>query len=95
MNRMYMTIEEAEACYGPMVRFYKEKSNEMIWHTYPVKENFVTYFFSFDRKIIYEFWTDFPQNLTGEEIYTFTKENPRMAELRGCRIIHGKLNCES
>ena len=52
---MYMTKEETEAHYGPMVRFYKEKPNAIIWHTYPVKENFTTYFFSFDQKIIYEF----------------------------------------
>ena len=91
---MYMTKEETEAHYGPMVRFYKEKPNAIIWHTYPVKENFTTYFFSFDQRIIYEFWEDFPQNLTREEVYLFTKENPRMAELRGCRIIHGQLICE-
>lgn len=91
---MYMTKEETEARYGPMVCFYKEDPDERIWHTYPMKENFVTYFFSFDRKIIYQFWEDFPQNLTREEVYLFTKENPRMAELRGCRIIHGQLICE-
>ena len=41
---MYMTKEETEARYGPMVCFYKEDPDERIWHTYPMKENFVTYF---------------------------------------------------
>ena len=63
---MYMTKEETEAHYGPMVRFYKEKPNAIIWHTYPVKENFTTYFFSFE--ILGGFSAEFDQ---GRSIFIY------------------------
>lgn len=38
--------------------------------------------FSFDKKKIYNFWEDYPQNLTKEEKEIFDKENPHWAALK-------------
>ncbi len=39
-------------------------------------------FFSFDLKTIFEFWSDYPDKLTPEQIEIFKKECPDLAELR-------------
>ena len=38
--------------------------------------------FSFDKKKIYNFWENYPQNLTKEEKEIFDKENPHWAALK-------------
>ena len=38
--------------------------------------------FSFDQETIFNFWTDYPDKLTPEQIEIFKKENPTMAELK-------------
>ena len=38
--------------------------------------------FSFDQETIFNFWTDYPDKLTPEQIEIFKKENPIMAELK-------------
>lgn len=40
------------------------------------------YLFSFDEKKVYNFWEDYPDKLTPEEVEIFKKERPIMASLR-------------
>lgn len=40
------------------------------------------YLFSFDQETIFNFWTDYPDKLTPEQIEIFKKENPVMAALK-------------
>ncbi len=87
---MYYNKEEAEKEYGQLSDFYKNDLKSKIWEAGAIGRIGPT-FFSFDKKKIYQFWEDFPWNLTDEEIYIFTKEDPTMAALRGCEIVDGKL----
>ena len=55
--------------------FYKNDGDK-IWD---VTENLISrgpVLFSFDKKKIYNFWEDYPQNLTKEEKELFDKEKP-------------------
>ena len=70
--------------------FYKDNSDDRIWKVthyrlYDKEKGFADgnidvilgeMFFSFDKKKIYNFWTDYPHNLTKEEKEIFDKENP-------------------
>lgn len=38
--------------------------------------------FSFDKKTVFNFWTDYPDKLTPEQREIFRKENPMLAELK-------------
>lgn len=38
--------------------------------------------FSFDKRTVFNFWTDYPDKLTAEQIKIFKKENPTLAELK-------------
>ena len=87
---MYYSREEAEKEYGQLSDFYKNDPKSKIWEAGAIGR-FGPTFFSFDKIKIYQFWEDFPWNLTDEEIYIFTKEDPRMVALRGCEIVDGKL----
>nr|DAS75253.1 MAG TPA: hypothetical protein [Caudoviricetes sp.] len=55
--------------------FYKENKNSKIWwidHIDYVGE----YLFSFDKKNIYNLFSDYPNKLTKEEKEIFDRENP-------------------
>ena len=59
--------------------FYKNKLTDRIWWhkeagTYGPLE------ISFDRKKIYNLWSDYPDNMTKEEVEIFDKENPFWAD---------------
>lgn len=70
--------------------FYKDNSADRIWKVthyrlYDKEKGFVDgnidvilgeMLFSFDKKKIYNLWTDYPNNLTKEEKEIFDKENP-------------------
>ena len=61
--------------------FYKNSKDEKIWKVEtPGQEG--PYLFSFDQKTIFNFWTDYPDKLTSEQIEIFKKENPVMAALK-------------
>lgn len=63
--------------------FYKEDKNSIIrWVDDPEVEGPVI--FSFDRKTVFNFFTDFPDKLTKEQIEIFKKENYSLAELKNC-----------
>ncbi len=40
------------------------------------------YIFTFDKKNLFNFWRDYPQKLTKEQIEIFKKENPILAKLK-------------
>ena len=61
--------------------FYKNSKDEKIWMVEtPGQEG--PYLFSFDQETIFDFWTDYPDKLTPEQIEIFKKENPTMAALK-------------
>lgn len=70
--------------------FYKEKLDDKIWKVthyrlYDKEKGFIDgncdvivgeLLFSFDKKKIYNLWTDYPQKFTKKEKEIFDKENP-------------------
>lgn len=63
-------------CISPMkYDFYKENKSDKVWWVYTV-DKIGEYLFSFDRKKIYNLFSDYPQKLSPEEKAVFDKENP-------------------
>ena len=58
--------------------FYKNRESDTIWWV-DLGDNDGTWLFSFDKKKIYNMFSDFPQKLTKEEVKIFIKENPYWA----------------
>ena len=61
--------------------FYKDSETDQIWQVDNHGQE-GPYLFSFDQKTVFNFWTDYPDKLTPEQIEIFKKENPTMAELK-------------
>ena len=64
--------------------WYKQKDTDEIWWLYlpddrPFKDEFI---FSFDMKVQYDFWNDYPDKLTEDQISIFKKEQPELARLK-------------
>ena len=60
-------------------RFYKKKDNAKIWSVEEI--GYIgKLLYSFDKKNIYNLWTDYPHNFTKEEKELFDKENPYWKE---------------
>lgn len=60
-------------------RFYKKKDNDKIWSVEEI--GYIgKLLYSFDKKNIYNLWTDYPNNFTKEEKELFDKENPYWKE---------------
>lgn len=55
--------------------FYKEHKSDKVWWVDTV-DKIGKYLFSFDRKKIYNLFSDYPQKLSSEEKAVFDKENP-------------------
>lgn len=55
--------------------FYKENDTDRIWWVDTV-DNIGLYLFSFDRKRIYNLFSDYPHKLSAEEKRIFDEENP-------------------
>ena len=56
--------------------WYKNEENDQIWwldNGYRVKGEFI---FSFDKKIEFNLFADYPDKLTSEQLDIFNKENP-------------------
>ena len=63
------------------MNFYKNDEKDQIWmvDTLGSKGEFL---FSFDKKSIFNFFTDYPDKLSDEQIVIFKKEQPMLAELK-------------
>lgn len=60
-------------------RFYKKKDNDKIWSVEEI--GYIgKLLYSFNKKNIYNLWTDYPHNFTKEEKELFDKENPYWKE---------------
>jgi hypothetical protein len=64
-----------------MTDFYKENKTSKIWWV-ETPDSIGEYLFSFDKKKIYNFFRDYPQKLSPEEIEIFKKECPDLAVLK-------------
>lgn len=62
--------------------FHKEFPEDEIWWIDDVGR-YGSMLFSFDKKTIFNFWADYPHNLTAEQKQLFDKECPELAELYG------------
>ena len=64
-----------------MMNFYKDDENDKIWRvdTLDSKGEFL---FSFDKKTVFNFFSDYPAKLAKEQIEIFKKEQPLLAELK-------------
>lgn len=58
------------------IEFYKNNESDKIW--WIDNDKIGVWEFSFDKKKIYNFFQDYPQNLTKEEVEIFKKENAKM-----------------
>lgn len=61
--------------------FYKDNINDKIWTVERIGYR-GPFLFSFDAKTIYNFWSDYPENLSHEEVEIFKKEFPDLADLK-------------
>ena len=60
--------------------FYKETKNSKIWRVDEL-DTVGKFLFSFDKKKIYNFWTDY-EKLNADQKAMFDKEFPTMAQLK-------------
>ena len=55
--------------------FYKKNKNDVVWWIDNI-DKVGEHLFSFDKKKIYNLFSDYPHNLSKEEVEIFNKENP-------------------
>lgn len=60
-------------------RFYKNKPSDRIWWV-DNPERIGEWLFSFDKKKVFNMFSDYPHKLTPEQKVTFDKENPYWKE---------------
>lgn len=63
------------------MNFYKNEESDKIWIV-DTMDSVGEFLFSFDKKTVFNFWTDYPAKLTKEQIEIFKKEQPILAELK-------------
>lgn len=61
-----------------MSNFYKDDKTSKVWWVERL-DSVGEFLFSFDRKKIYNLFSDYPHNLSKEEVEIFDKENPYWA----------------
>lgn len=61
-------------------KWVKNNPTDKIWWLDNAEEAKGEWLFSFDRKTIYNMFSDYPHKLTAEQKETFDKENPYWAE---------------
>lgn len=64
--------------------FYKNEDKDHIWWVDNPDEKGV-WLFSFDKKVIFNMFADYPEKLTEEQRRIFDTENPELAELLNAR----------
>ncbi len=62
--------------------FYQRDKRIKIWETSFINERFGPILFSFDKKTIFNFWEDYPDKLTPEQIELFNKWDPTIAAFK-------------
>ena len=63
--------------------FYKNDESDPIWSATRIDvDEEGPFLFSFDCETVYNFWTDYPDKLTPEQVELFKKWNPTMAALK-------------
>jgi len=60
--------------------FYREEGHKIYDVCIPGEKGPI--YFSFDKKTIFNFYTDYPEKLTPEQIELFKKEHPELAALK-------------
>ncbi len=63
--------------------FYKISETDKIWWVGDLCHDVILYgkdWITFDRKKIYNLWTDYPHNMTPDEVELFNREHPQRAE---------------
>ena len=63
-----------------MTLYKYEESDAIQWVDEP--ENVGAVRFTFDGKKIFDFWQDYPEKLSPEQVEIFKKENPVLAALK-------------
>ena len=58
--------------------FYKENPTDRVWWISNI-DTFGEHLFSFDKKVIFNLFRDYPNNLTKEQKEIFDNENPYWA----------------
>lgn len=61
--------------------WHKNENSDVIWWTAPIDQK-GNILFTFDKKTVFDFYSDYPDKLTAEQIKIFKKENPTLAELK-------------
>lgn len=73
------------------VNFYKDNKTDKIWRVEELellpgnmceRVSFGKVLFSFDKKNIFNLWTDYPHKLTPEQVELFKKEKPEWASFK-------------
>lgn len=79
-----MTEEDGIYEYENGFDFYKDNADNKIWsvETDETIDSIGEMLFSFDKKNIFNFWTDYPEKLTPEQIKIFKNEYPELARLK-------------
>ena len=62
--------------------FYKKNPGDAIWMVKTAKRKVGPIYFTFDKKNIFNFWTDYPDKLTKDQIELFKAEKPGLAKLK-------------
>lgn len=62
--------------------FYHQNEGDVIWWAESPDMKDGEFLFSFDRQSIYNFFADYPQELTKEQRRIFDRENPELAKLK-------------
>lgn len=62
--------------------FEKESEKTLIYWVDAEDDQEGRILFSFDKKTVFNFWTDYPEKLTAEQRSIFKKENPTLAALK-------------
>lgn len=68
-------LNSAEDTTAETMKFYKQKRGDSIWWV-DTSESHGLWLFSFDKKQVYNMFTDYPNKLTPEQKAIFDKENP-------------------